>query len=365
MPSSLEAGSNVTADWIESVRPTVVIGPTETLYKLCVNQEWQAPVSRMVSVGLPAQGEILGALLSRADKIFNVISIVEGAVWNCAGQIEEPTDRLRIGHAMGDVHLEVRDNENNLCPIGILGQIQISRANGPSISTMDRARLLGDGSFEYESPGRNVAWYLGRRIQLRAIERELAKHPAIQEAAVVVLNRRPGEPALVGYVVPKSGSSYTETELRKHLRLAFLEPLVPKDFVEVTLIPRHANEDVVSEQLPSPFPRYEHVYLPPRTDSERLLAGIWQTALKMERVGIDDNFFSIGGHSLLCFQVIDDVQRRTGIRLSPRGMLLNTLEQVAVGLENADSPVQVPIRAVTETSLGSKLLGKLRKFTGV
>jgi acyl carrier protein len=108
-------------------------------------------------------------------------------------------------------------------------------------------------------------------------------------------------------------------------------------------------------------------YVAPRTASEQLLANAWRVALKIDQVSVDDNFFNIGGHSLLCFQVIDEVHKTTGIRLNPRNLLLDTLEEVATALDtvNSPSPTTQTTPETPDKSFGGKLFGKLRKLAGV
>jgi non-ribosomal peptide synthetase component F/acyl carrier protein len=367
MPAVPETGTRVTdVAWVEANRPTVVFGPSELLYTLCEDSKWQAPVARIVCVGLPARGKILEIMLKRSSEVWNVFSFMEGAVWNTVQQFSESTDRFQIGRALGNSQIEVIDDKGRMCPPGVPGRVRITRGNGDSVITTERARLLGNGSFEYNGPGRDIAWILGQRVNLRAIEEALSSHPSMRESAVTALERAPGEPALVAYFVPQADSAFTETELRKYLRQNLPEFMVPQEFMELSSMPRNAEGVVALTKLPSPFASNDRILLPPRTEAELLVAEIWQRALELERVSLDDNFFNIGGHSLLCFQVIDDIQRRTGIRLSPRTMLLDTLEQVAAGLgaPKPQAAAPIPGPATPDTSFGSKLLGKLRKLSG-
>jgi amino acid adenylation domain-containing protein len=351
-------------DWLQSVKPTVIAGPADALHAICADTGWQAPLERLISVGLPARGSVLQSLIERAGGVFNVFSFVEGGVWSCGGRVQGSTDRYWLGRALGSCQIEVRDDEGRHCPIGVSGRVHVVRTDGTSLVMKDRARLLGDGVFEYRDPGTRIAWLWGNRVELRAVEDALAGHPAIREAAVVVLERHQRESALVAYVSLNANVAYTETELRTHLRQTLPASWVPHDFVELPSLPRLAGGQVATASLPSPFAEFDRTYEAPRTEAQQLLAEIWRSVLKQERISIDDNFFSIGGHSLLCFQVIDDVQRRTGIRISPRSMLLDTLEQVAVGLEQPRGPTPPQTPNQMQASFGGKLFGKLKKIVG-
>ena len=159
-------------------------------------------------------------------------------------------------------------------------------------------------------------------------------HPSILGAAVQLREFAPGEPRLVGYLVRKQGARYTETDLRRHLRSLLPEVMVPHAFVELEAIPLSRSGRPDPEQLPSPFgtPGREH-FVAPRTPMERLVAELWEEELGPVRIGLHDNFFDLGGHSLLCFKFIAALERRVGKRLSPRVVLLNSLEQVAAQVD--------------------------------
>jgi hypothetical protein len=150
---------------------------------------------------------------------------------------------------------------------------------------------------------------------------------------------KPGKtraPQLIAYIVVRRDAAYTETELRRSLREHLPEALIPQLFVEVDQLLLNAAGGLDTTRMPAPPGADEGDYVAPRTAAERLLAQLWSDALEMPRVSLYDNFFDLGGQSLLCFQVIGQLEQATGRRISPRSLLLGTLEQVA-----AELPVQV------------------------
>jgi hypothetical protein len=171
----------------------------------------------------------------------------------------------------------------------------------------------------------------------------------------------------VGYVVLRPGESVTATELRRHLRRAVPEALVPQTVVELEALPTREDGTLDRTRLGSPYREAAHERVAPRTDAEHLLAGLWKELLGAPEVGVHDNFFALGGYSLLCFQLIARVAERTGKRLSPRLFLLDTLEQVAAQLgplqaaaSAAAAPV-APAPAAASGGLFGKLKGMLKK----
>jgi amino acid adenylation domain-containing protein len=143
---------------------------------------------------------------------------------------------------------------------------------------------------------------------------------------------RPTDRRLVAYIVPEPGENIMATEMRKHLRSKVPEYMIPQHFVELEAFPVTANGKVDRNALPSPFhgeTAEELEFVEPSTETEKVLAKIWQEVLGIHRVGIHDNFFELGGHSLLSIQVISRIKKATGVRLNVRVLLLNSLGQIA------------------------------------
>lgn len=273
--------------------------------------------------------------------------------------------RPTIGRPLANTVVYVLDARQQLLPQGIPGELFIGGAGvargylgRPELTaerfladpfsnqtgarmyrTGDLVRWLPDGTLEYLGRIDHQVKIRGFRIELGEIESVLALHPAVREAAVMVREDTPGDVRIVAYVVPKDGEGYTDMELRKHMRKSVPDYMVPQTFIEMGKLPLTPNGKVDRKALPVPAGAVvdTRTVVAPRTDAERLLAELFQDVLKVGRVSIHDNFFDLGGHSLLCFQVIAKVQDKTGVRLNPRLMLLNTLEQTAAMLEQERS----------------------------
>jgi len=130
--------------------------------------------------------------------------------------------------------------------------------------------------------------------------------------------------------------------LRRAVRNALPERLVPRAFTEVDALPQPLD-DAWRPQSSSARILDDDDYVLPSTDAEHVLADVWQHALNLPRVGVHDNFFALGGYSLLCFQVIEKIEQRTGRRLNPRQLLLDSLRQIAATLERpTDASDQTP-----------------------
>src|SRR5947209_20340181 len=189
--------------------------------------------------------------------------------------------------------------------------------------TGDRARYLADGNLEFLGRSDQQVKIRGYRIEQGEIEASLARHPELREAAVAVREDTPGDRRLVAYVVPHRMPGPAQAELRAFVRERLPEYMVPAAFVALAAMPVTANGKLDRKALPAPEWGGEpsRRYVPPRTPTEELLAGIWAEVLGIDRaggrVGVLDNFFELGGDSILSIQVIARAMQ-AGCQVTPR-----------------------------------------------
>jgi amino acid adenylation domain-containing protein len=311
------------------------------IWQRLVDAGWQGgPGFKALSME-PPPPELARALAERAGAALALHGDAETGVWALCGRLSA-AGPVRLAPLPG-VQLEIRDAHGEPLPWGVPGELWASGATlsghaaGPLHRTGERARLRAGG---IELLGRQDGRLLlrGRRVEPREIERALAGHPALREVAVAARPDAYGEPRLVGFVVRKPDADATDSELRAHLRERLPRRLVPRHYMELPALPR-AHDGTDRAALPSPFRMVEAgtQVMAPRTEAEKLLAGLWREALALPQVGRRDNFFDLGGHSLVCLQVVAQIEKRTGRKLSPRVLLLNTLEQVAAQLPGKGS----------------------------
>ncbi len=184
--------------------------------------------------------------------------------------------------------------------------------------TGDLARYLPDGNIEFLGRIDNQVKIRGFRIELGEIEREIAQHPDVREIVVLARQDEAGEKQLTAYIVPHYNSGYTHNKLRGFLQQRLPNYMVPSAFVMLESLPLTVNGKVDRHKLPAPSrerPQLEQAYIAAQTDLERLLAGILSELLKIDRVGIDDNFFDLGATSISILQVAARVKQELGIEL--------------------------------------------------
>jgi acyl transferase domain-containing protein len=161
---------------------------------------------------------------------------------------------------------------------------------------------------------------------LAPVEALLATHSAVA-AAVVRRYGRGDDRHIVAHVEFRPDGRATPSELRRFLRKDLRSDLVPQHFDELDALPRLADGGVDRRALADPFGTAD--FVEPRNDVERALARIWCEVLGIDRVGVHDNFFDVGGHSILSIRVIAAVDRKLGVRLNQKTMVMQTLEQIA------------------------------------
>jgi hypothetical protein len=168
--------------------------------------------------------------------------------------------------------------------------------------------------------------------EILASERALAAHPAVTDAAIAECRDRDGASTIVAFVVYDREQTATVSELRRHVRGANPNPVVPAQFIEVPSIPRTKDGAVDRGRLPNPFAEDDE-YVAPANESGLAIADIWSDLLGVARVSGHDNFFDLGGHSLLSVHALARIQRRFGVALDHADMVVNTVDQLAAKCE--------------------------------
>ncbi|MFN6567974.1 non-ribosomal peptide synthase/polyketide synthase [Dendronalium sp. ChiSLP03b] len=204
--------------------------------------------------------------------------------------------------------------------------------------TGDLARYLPDGNIEYLGRIDNQVKIRGFRIELGEIEAILSQHPGVRENVVVAREDIPGEKRLVAYFVPQLEQTSTSNELRIFLKDKLPQYMVPSAFVSLEFLPITPNGKVDRKALPVPDADNTGLavsFVPPRTLVEKVLANIWANALHLKQVGVLDNFFDLGGHSLTTIQVMSQINETFQIKLPLRHLFTApTIAELAQTIES-------------------------------
>ena len=221
------------------------------------------------------------------------------------------------------------------------------RSAGPTASVsiaQATARWRSDGSLEFLGRLDDQVKIRGHRIDPMEVETALAAHPAVLEAAVAARPDSAGENQLVAFVVP-AHDPLTVAALRSHLKLSLPDHMIPSVFARLPRMPRRPNGKLDRKALPAQsFDRLwsGQPYVGPRTQLEEQLAGVWRDVLAVHPVGIHDDFFVLGGHSLAAVRLIAQIQQVLGCCMSVGDLLrAPTVEQLAAKLRD-DTGTLVP-----------------------
>jgi len=210
--------------------------------------------------------------------------------------------------------------------------------------TGDRARYLEDSNIEFLGRGDDQVKIRGFRIELGEIEAVLAHHASIKQAVVIAREDEQGDKRLLAYVVKTRESSgagdVNGEDLRTYLKQQLPDYMVPQSVVVLAKIPLNANGKIDRQALPEPEEAQQKTYVAPRTATERTIAEIWAEVLRREKdkVGIDDNFFDLGGHSLMATQVVSRLRERFAAEVPVRAMFdLPTISRLARIVDEAQA----------------------------
>lgn len=187
--------------------------------------------------------------------------------------------------------------------------------------TGDLARFRFDGDMEFVSRVDDQVKIRGIRIELEEIRSVLSQHPGVRQTAVTASDRT-GSARLTAYVAPKAENAVTRADLRTFLKRQLPDYMIPSTFVMLDALPLTPSGKINRQALPAPVDTTsENTYVAPRTQDEKILAAIWAEALGLPRVGIHDDFFDLGGHSLAVTQIISRIAERFNLDLPVRSLL--------------------------------------------
>ncbi len=284
---------------------------------------------------------------ARGRRFFNAYGPTEASIWSTTEEFNHD-GQLTIGRPIANTKVYVLDGQLQPVPIGVVGELYISGdgvargyLNNPELTaecfiphpfagegqgarlykTGDLVRYRFDGKLEFFGRVDEQVKLRGLRIELTEIETVLAKHPAVQKSVVIVREDLPGDKRLVAYLVTKPKSVVTLYELRYFVKQKLPEYMIPSAFVVLKALPLTPNGKVDRRALPIPsqfgteidnhfkLQSDETAYVAPRTPTEQTLVKIWCQLLNLEQIGIHDNFFALGGDSLIAMRLIEQIYR--------------------------------------------------------
>ncbi len=305
---------------------------TPAMWRMLIEAGWNGKRDLTVFCGGEALSPTLARqLLERCDALWNMYGPTETTIWSSVHRVSASDATISIGKPIANTQFYVLDAHRQVVPMGATGELYIGGAglargyrNPPDLprarfgqSPCDAgarlyrpgalARILPDGTFECLGRSDAQVKIRGFRIELGEVETHLAEVAGVAECAVIRHQEPDGEAALAAYVAASNGATLTASGIRSTLQERLPAYMVPTFVVPMDALPKTPNGKLDRAALPAPqllADTADETTAPPQTPMEKALAEIWHQVLGIASVGIHDNFFDVGGHSLQATRVI-------------------------------------------------------------
>lgn len=351
---------------------TVIQATPATWRMMLESWDERLPVKALIG-GEALSKKLAERLLEKCDSLWNMYGPTETTVWSVFKRIYADDEIITVGRPITNMYAYILDDQLRPVPEGTVGEIYMGGVgvgkgymNRPQLTaelfmddpfsdipgarmykTGDLGRIVSGGEIQCLGRIDHQVKIRGFRIELGEIEYTLGKQTGIKD--VVVL---PKDERLVAYVVLEKDHTARFSEWLKALRTVLPEFMVPSNFVILPGFPLSPNGKVdrnALEAMRQEMEKANRVYIPPRTDQERLIADIWSELLHIDQVGIRDDFFELGGTSIVAMQIMARLERETGKRLPLASLFTaNTVEKLSRQLELDDQSISwdllVPVK---------------------
>ena len=311
-----------------------IMQATPVTWYLLIAAGWTGPKEFKVLCGGEAMPQDLAKeLLKRSNNVWNMYGPTETTIWSTCCQLKEEFTEIDVGKPIDNTQVYIVNEQNQLNPIGVAGELLIggvglSRGylnrpnltkekfipdhfnkdlNGHLYRTGDLASYMPDGNIKIYSRLDNQVKLRGFRIELGEIEAILVTHPSVDQAVAIIREEGFGDKRIVAYVTVRADQEFSEIELRGHLKKKLPDYMLPSIFVKMDTMPLTPNGKIDRKSLPSPKmerPELSQELILPQDELQKSLSLFWGKVLKIDKIGIDDNFFDLGGDSLLSVQLV-------------------------------------------------------------
>jgi amino acid adenylation domain-containing protein len=301
---------------------------TPATWRLMLESGWEGKADLTALCGGEAMPlDLARSLTPRVAALWNMYGPTETTIWSTIYRVKGNEGAISIGGPIANTGIYVLDASGKPSPIGAPGELVITGEgvargyrNRPDLNaekfvevaplgmperafrTGDLARWRSDGELDFLGRRDGQVKIRGFRIELGEIEARLAVLPAVTSAVVVAREDAPGEKRLVAYVVTAPGATFDETETRAALRKTLPDYMSPSVYVQLNRLPLSPNGKVDRKALPASSVSVGAAPDPAdalMTPTQRNVAALWREILRLDRVGLNQNFFDLGGHSLL------------------------------------------------------------------
>ncbi len=325
-----------------------IIQATPSTYKMLIEAGWHDKYNlKVLCCGEPMSKALADKLVPLCAALYNMYGPTETTIYSTGKQIKATDEVITIGWPIDNTTVYILDDKFQEVADGEIGEIYlggdgVARGyfNKPELTnerfidnpfpakpldkiykTGDLGKILPGGEILCLGRIDHQVKIRGYRIELGEIEHILNTQPNIKEAIVTTYKTKTDDDRLVAYVVTTVNKENLETSVEIKKWKAILGNtlphfMIPSDFIVLDEFPLTENGKIDRKALPKPvIGQAQSGYIAPNTETEGLIADIWAEYLGMEAVGINDNFFDIGGHSIIAVQIMTRIEKETGIRL--------------------------------------------------
>lgn len=355
-----------------------IMQATPSIWNTLIHQGWKVNLNFKILTAGEALHQELGMKLKKRGSLFNIYGPTETTIYATLSKVNSMP--IVIGKPIANINTYVLDRNNQLVPIGITGELYLSGDGlskgylnkemltrkkfipsyfGSSYSqyiyrTSDLVRYLPDGNIEYIDRSDNQVKVRGFRIELSEIDNSLCKHPQIAQANTLMQVDKNKHKQLIAFIIKQKNLQKKDSELNTEKIQGFLRKhipgyAVPSLYYEVDRFPLTSSGKIDREKLITfqqhPLPPSKKEIILPQNELEVLLANIWQKVLKLKVVSIHDNFFSLGGDSILAIQIISKVRQAGWILSAYQIFTYPTVAELASKI--------VKLKPIIETSINT------------
>jgi acyl-coenzyme A synthetase/AMP-(fatty) acid ligase/acyl carrier protein len=315
---------------------------TPVTWRMLLEAGWQGPREfRVLCGGEAFPADLATQLAAHHDSIFNLYGPTEATVWSTIYPIhgpewrDNPESRVPIGRPIHGTTVHVLDEQLQPLPTGVPGELYIGGVGlancylnrdeltqqrfiehprfGRLYRTGDLVTLDDSGVLRFHARVDSQVKVRGFRVELGEIESALSAHPDINEVVANVYEPGVGDARLVAYYVSDK-EAIDDAELRDLAQEHLPRYMVPQHFVPISAIPLTPNRKADRKALPPPVAARD-IIIAPRNETEKILVDLWKDVLRSDEVSVDDDFFSLGGHSILATRMISQLEDQISVRV--------------------------------------------------
>jgi acyl carrier protein len=372
-----------------------VMQATPTTWYLLLAAGWESSGEfKVLCGGEPMPQDLALKLVNRSGNVWNLYGPTETTIWSTIYQVTGGKSSILVGRPIANTQLYIVNQKDQLNPVGVAGElliggIGVSRGylNRPNLTeekfipnhysetsnerlyrTGDLACYLPDGNVKLFGRLDNQVKLRGFRIELGEIEAILERYSTVDKAVVLIREEETGSKRLVAYVSLQPNSDYSEFELRQYLKKNLPEYMVPSIFVLMEEMPLTPNKKIDRKSLPQPElkrPDVGEELILPQNEIEKNISRAWSEILKIDVIGTQDNFFDLGGDSLLCVQLVMHLEKELNTDIPVVKFFEHpTIKSFAEYINNKSNAQQVLLKKVeSRTHLQRKALMQRQRFS--